>query len=96
MGQAAGHLAVAPDAEHLGRRSLREVLADRRAARAARRAGPSEPLADPGSDRWVTGWLARRLAGAVAERRLAEALRRPARRRWRGLGPAPVGRGGTR
>jgi hypothetical protein len=65
-----------PDAEHMGRRSLREVLADRRAARAAHRTGP--PLADPDSDRWVTGWLARRrLAGAVAERRLAEALRRP-------------------
>ena len=29
-----------PDAEHLGRRSLREVLADRRAARAAHRRGP--------------------------------------------------------
>jgi hypothetical protein len=68
-----------PDAEHLGRRSLREVLADRRAARAARRSGPPAPLADPGGDRWITHWLARhRLAGAVAERRLAEALRRPA------------------
>jgi hypothetical protein len=68
-----------PDAEHLGRRSLREVFADRRAASAARRSGPPLPLADPGGDRWVTGWLVRRrLAGAVAERRLAEALRRPA------------------
>lgn len=65
-----------PDAEHMGRRSLRDVLADRRAAR---RPGPPEPLADPGGDRWITGWLARRrLAGAVAERRLAETLRRPA------------------
>jgi len=68
-----------PDAEHMGRRSLREVLADRRAARTADRTGPPPPLADPGGDRWVAQWLARRrLAGAVAERRLGEALRRPA------------------
>jgi hypothetical protein len=68
-----------PDAEHMGRRSLREVLADRHAARAACRSGPPQPLADLGGDRWITQWLARRrLAGAVAERRLAEALRRPA------------------
>jgi hypothetical protein len=68
-----------PDAHLMGRRSLREVLAGRWAARAARRTGQPAPLADPGGDRWVTGWLARRrLAGAVAERRLAERLRRPA------------------
>jgi hypothetical protein len=67
-----------PDAHLMGRRSLREVLADRRAARAARRSSPPAPLSDPGSDPWITGWLARRrLAGAVAERRLAEALHRP-------------------
>jgi hypothetical protein len=72
-------LPVHPDAHLMGRRSPREVLADRRAARAARRAGPPAPLADPGGDRWITQWLARRrLGGAVAERRMAEALRRPA------------------
>ncbi len=35
-----------PDAEHLSRRSLREVLADRRAARAARRSGPPPRVTD--------------------------------------------------
>jgi hypothetical protein len=53
LGQAAGHLAPAPDAHLLRRRSLREVLADRRAARATRRTSRHRR-------RWptrtVTGW----------------------------------------
>ena len=63
-----------PDAEFLRRRSLREVVADRRAARAARRAGPP-----PGAS------LAERLANRpqvtqstrdpAVQRRLGEALR---------------------
>jgi hypothetical protein len=47
-----------PDAEHDRRRSLREVVADRRAARAARRAGPP-----PGSSRQA--WLASRPHGRL-------------------------------
>jgi hypothetical protein len=78
-----------PDAHLMGRRSPREVFADQRAARAARRAGPPAPLADAGGDRWITQWLARRrLAGAVAEQRLAEALRRPTPPSPAGLGEA--------
>jgi hypothetical protein len=72
-----------PPAGHPGpgegrRRSLRQVVADRRAARAAQHAGP------PASG--LAGWLADRQqqadlhaecarAGAVGERRVAEALR---------------------
>ena len=67
-----------PDAEHMGAAArCGRVLADRRAARTARRSTPAAPPGQPGGDRWVTGWLARRrLGGAMAERELAEALRR--------------------
>jgi hypothetical protein len=63
-----------PDAEHDRRRWLREVVADRRAARAARRAG-----APPGAA--LEEWLATRPHGSLPaadpgrERRLGEALR---------------------
>jgi hypothetical protein len=60
------------------RRSLREVVADRRAARAAHRAGPPTPgLAEWHADRQrqAQQHADRRRAGAVAERRVAEALR---------------------
>jgi hypothetical protein len=63
-----------PDAELLRRRSLREVVADRRAARAARRAGPP-----PGAT--LTDWAANRpsvtrpVRDPAVERRLGEALR---------------------
>jgi hypothetical protein len=60
------------------RRSLRELVADRRAARATRHAGPA-PL---GLGEWFAGrqrqaeqHADRTRAGAVAERRVAEALR---------------------
>jgi hypothetical protein len=42
-----------PDAEHMGRRSLRELLADRRAARAPS-AAPAHPNRQP--TRAATGW----------------------------------------
>jgi hypothetical protein len=61
-----------------GRRSLREVVADRRAARAADRAGPPPPaLAEWHTDRQrqAEQHTDRRRAGAVGERRVAEALR---------------------
>jgi hypothetical protein len=55
------------------------VLADRRAARAARHSGPSPPLGNAGGDRSITTWLARRrLAEAVAEQWLGEAQAIPA------------------
>jgi hypothetical protein len=60
------------------RRSLREVVADRRAARAADRAGPPPPdLAEWGAarQRLAGQHTDRARAGAVAERRVAEALR---------------------
>jgi|SRR6266508_3893668 len=60
------------------RRSLREVVADRRAARTAHRAGPPPSgLAEWLADRQQQADLHadRRRAGAVAERRVAEALR---------------------
>jgi hypothetical protein len=63
-----------PDQEFMRRRSLREVVADRRAARAARRAGPP-----PGST--LQDWLQTRLDTTPPardpgrERRLGEALR---------------------
>jgi hypothetical protein len=78
VGELAGLLGELPVITRITLMHEREVLADRRTARAARRAGPPAPLADPGGDQWVTYWLTRRrLAGAVAERRLAERLRRP-------------------
>jgi hypothetical protein len=55
-------------------RSLRELVADRRAARAAHRAGPPPPgLADWLADRQrqADQQADRRRAGAVAERRVA-------------------------
>jgi hypothetical protein len=60
------------------RRSLREVVADRRAARAADRAGPPPSgLAERRIDRrrQAEQHTDRRRAGAVGERRVAEALR---------------------
>jgi hypothetical protein len=63
-----------PDADLSRRRSLREVVADRRAARSARRAGPP-----PGSS--LEEWLATRpdvtppATDPGRERRLGEALR---------------------
>jgi hypothetical protein len=60
------------------RRSLREVVADRRAARATHRAEPPPSgLAEWQADRQrqVEEHAERRRAGAVAERRVAEALR---------------------
>jgi hypothetical protein len=68
-----------PDAEHYRRRSLREVVADRRAARAARRAGPP-----PGSS--LQDWLQVRPHASLPadpgrERRLGEALRSHATQR---------------
>jgi hypothetical protein len=74
-----------PAAGHPGpgegrRRSLRQVVADRRAARTSRHAGlsPSE-LAEWLADRQrqAEQHADRRRAGAVAERRVAEALRTP-------------------
>jgi hypothetical protein len=74
-----------PPAGHPGpgegrRRSLRQVVADRRAARTSRHAGlsPSE-LAEWLADRQrqAEQQADRRRAGAVAERRVAEALRTP-------------------
>jgi hypothetical protein len=72
-----------PPAGHPGpgewrRRSLREVVADRRAARTSRHAGPpasglAEWLAD--RQREAEQHADRAHAGAVAERRVAEALR---------------------
>jgi len=62
-----------PDTELLRRRSLREVVADRRAARAARRAGPP-----PGAA--LAGWAANRplvtrpTRDPAVQRRLGEAL----------------------
>jgi hypothetical protein len=62
-----------PDAEFMRRRSLREVVADRRAARAAHRAGPP-----PGAT--LIGWAAnqpsvtRPAKDPAVERRLGEAL----------------------
>jgi hypothetical protein len=59
------------------RRSLRELVADRRAARAARHPGsPPLALADwlAGRQRLAEQLTDRRRAGAVAERRVAEAL----------------------
>jgi hypothetical protein len=60
------------------RRSLRELVADRRAARAARHTGPLPPglaewLAD--RQRQAEQHTDQRRVGAVAERRVAEALR---------------------
>jgi len=69
-----------PDTELLRRRSLREVVADRRAARATRRAGPP-----PGAT--LAGWAANRpvvirpTRDPAAERRLGEALRHHATER---------------
>jgi hypothetical protein len=60
------------------RRSLRDVVADRRAARAAHRTGPPPPgLAEWHADRQrrADQLAERRHAGAAAERRVAEALR---------------------
>jgi hypothetical protein len=72
-----------PPAGHPGpsegrRRSLRQVVVDRRAARAAQHAGaPPSGLADWLTDRQRQADLhvERARAGAVAERRVAEALR---------------------
>jgi hypothetical protein len=72
-----------PPAGHPGlgegrRRSLRDVVADRRAARAAQHAGPPPPglVAWLGDRQQQTGLHAERArAGAVGERRVAEALR---------------------
>jgi hypothetical protein len=58
------------------RRSLREVVADRRAARAVHRAGPPPPgLAEWHANRQQQAEQHTDRAGAVAERRVAEALR---------------------
>jgi hypothetical protein len=63
-----------PDTEFMRRRSLREVVADRRAARAARRAGPppGATLADRLGNRPVVTRPGKDPAG---ERPLGEALR---------------------
>jgi hypothetical protein len=63
-----------PDTELLRRRSLREVVADRRAARAARRAGapPGATLADWAANRPL---VIRPGKDPAVERRLGEALR---------------------
>jgi hypothetical protein len=63
-----------PDAEFMRRRSLREVAADRRAARATRRAGPPPgvTLADRAYNRPS---VTRPAKDPAAERRLGEALR---------------------
>jgi hypothetical protein len=69
-----------PDTELLRRRSLREVVADRRAARAARRAGPP-----PGAT--LADWAANRSSvtrptnDPAVQRRLGEALRHHATER---------------
>jgi hypothetical protein len=81
-----------PDDEFMRRRSLREVLADRRAARAARRAEPP-----PGA--MMADWLRTRpqvtppTNDPVVERRLGEALR--ARAPQRGEGEDRVAMAGT-
>jgi hypothetical protein len=63
-----------PDAEFMRRRSLRKVVSDRRAARAAYRTGPppNATLAD-----WLTNrpQVSRPAKDTAVERRLGEALR---------------------
>jgi hypothetical protein len=62
-----------PDAELMRRRSLREVVADRRAARAARRAGPppGTTLTDWAANHPSVTWPAN---DPAVQRRLGEAL----------------------
>jgi hypothetical protein len=61
-----------PDAEFMRRRSLREVMADRRAARAARRTGPpGATLADWAANR---SSVTRPTTDPAVQRRLGEAL----------------------
>jgi hypothetical protein len=82
------------------RRSLRQVVADRRAARASRHPdGPASGLAESLADRQHQADLHadRAQAGTVGERRVAEALRpgRRARPGRRPPGPRPTGRAGA-